>query len=104
MKDGLRFVDCDMHILEPPDLFSKWLDPKFRDRVTTPIDASGEPTRGVWIVDGLPTSADQDLQQHRKPLRRPADPQAGIISPSRQPLSGSRVAEGGRLDFAIARG
>jgi hypothetical protein len=21
MKDGLRFVDCDMHIMEPADLF-----------------------------------------------------------------------------------
>ena len=20
MKDGYRFVDCDMHIMEPPDL------------------------------------------------------------------------------------
>ena len=31
MKDGLRFVDCDMHIMEPPDLFERYLDPKFRD-------------------------------------------------------------------------
>ena len=29
MKDGLRFVDSDMHILEPPDLFDSYLDPKF---------------------------------------------------------------------------
>jgi len=26
MKDGLRFVDCDMHIMEPPDLFERYLD------------------------------------------------------------------------------
>ena len=31
MKDGLRFVDCDMHIMEPVDLFDKYLDKKFRD-------------------------------------------------------------------------
>ena len=23
MKDGLRFVDCDMHIMEPVDFFDK---------------------------------------------------------------------------------
>ena len=23
MKDGLRFVDSDMHIMEPPDLFDR---------------------------------------------------------------------------------
>ena len=28
MKDGLRFVDCDMHIMEPVDLLDKYLDKK----------------------------------------------------------------------------
>ena len=36
MKDGLRFVDCDMHIMEPPDLFDRYLDPRFKDRVMRP--------------------------------------------------------------------
>ncbi len=36
MKDGLRFVDCDMHIMEPPYLFAKYLDPTFRSRVSLP--------------------------------------------------------------------
>jgi uncharacterized protein len=103
MKDGMRFVDCDMHILEPADLFTNWLDPRFHERVTTPIDANGEPRRGVWIVDELPTSADQDLQQYRKPLRRPPSSDKGAFGGSRQPLSSSRVEAGGRLDFAIAR-
>ena len=26
MKDGLRFVYCDMHIMEPVDLHDKYLD------------------------------------------------------------------------------
>ena len=30
MKEGYRFVDCDMHIMEPPDLFDKYLDPAFK--------------------------------------------------------------------------
>src|SRR5579864_1612663 len=96
MKGDLRFVDCDMHIMEPPDLFIRWLEPRFRDRVITPIQPDGRPARGVWVVDGLATTSDQDTQQYRKPLRRAA-------SNARQPLSGSRSAATGRLDFAIQR-
>src|SRR4051794_7679506 len=35
MKQGLRFVDCDMHIMEPTDLFDKYLDPAFKSRITS---------------------------------------------------------------------
>ena len=57
MKDGLRFVDSDMHIMEPPDLFDRYLDPKFKDRISVPIGADGRPKRGaagLTIIDGLP--------------------------------------------------
>ncbi len=96
MKDGLRFVDCDMHVMEPADLFATYLDPKFRDRVILPLGADGRPRRGMIMIDGLPTSYDVELQKHRKrgPLRS---------SNSTQPLSGSRLANSNRLDFAIAR-
>jgi predicted TIM-barrel fold metal-dependent hydrolase len=98
MKDGLRFVDCDMHIMEPPDLFEKYLDAKFKDRVILPIDANGRPTRGMIVIDGKPTSMDVDLQRYRK---RSAP--SGKATNATQPLSGSRIAEAGRLDFAIER-
>ena len=29
MEDGVRFLDCDVHIMEPSDLFEKYLEPKF---------------------------------------------------------------------------
>jgi hypothetical protein len=98
MKDGLRFVDCDMHVMEPPDLFDTYLEPKFKDRVILPIGADGRPRRGMIVIDGLPTSRDVDLQQHRKPNRS-----VSAVN-STQPLSGSRIASEGRLDFAIERG
>ncbi len=103
MKNGMRFVDCDMHIIEPPDLFTEWLDPRFRERVITPIGADGNPKRGAWIIDGLAATGDQDLQQYRKPLRAPRkDGNEGGAS-VRQPLSNSRMAASGRLGFAIER-
>ena len=46
MKDGLRFVDSDMHIMEPPDLFERYLDPAFKHRVTVPVGADGRPSAG----------------------------------------------------------
>ncbi|MDE0726903.1 MAG: amidohydrolase family protein, partial [Alphaproteobacteria bacterium] len=98
MKDGMRFVDCDMHIMEPVDLFDRYLDREFRDRVTLPIGADGKRTRGMIVIDGQPTAYDLETQQHRKPHR-------GIVkSDTSQPLSGSRIANSGRLDFAIERG
>ncbi len=96
MKDGLRFVDCDMHIMEPPDLFEKYLDPRFRSRVTLPVGADGRPRRGTIVIDGLPTSRDVELQQYRKRSRLGA-------TQSTQPLSGSRLVDTGRLDFAVER-
>src|SRR3989449_2517425 len=96
MKDELRFVDCDMHIMEPPDLFERYLDPAFKHRVILPIGADGRPVRGTIVVDGLPTTMDAELQQYRKKSKAAVD-----TSQSTQPLSGSRIT--GRLDFAIQR-
>ncbi len=96
MKDGLRFVDSDMHIMEPPDLFDRYLDPAFKHRVVTPIGGDGRPRRGFILIDDLPSSRDVEMQQHRKRSRPGA-------TNSTQPLSGSRLADTGRLDFAIER-
>jgi predicted TIM-barrel fold metal-dependent hydrolase len=98
MKDGLRFVDSDMHIMEPPDLFERYLDPAFKHRISVPVGADGRPCRGqsgLIVIDGLPTS-DMDLQQYRKRARRGP-------TQSTQLLSGSRIYDTGRLDFAVER-
>jgi predicted TIM-barrel fold metal-dependent hydrolase len=99
MKDGLRFVDSDMHVMEPPDLFDRYLDPKYRDRVTVRVGADGRPNRGpagLILIDGQPTS-DLDAQQYRKSTKR-------ISATSTQPpLSGSRIHDAHRLDYAIER-
>jgi hypothetical protein len=63
MKDGLRFVDSDMHVTEPPDRFDCCPDPRFKDRTSVPAGADGRPCRGpsgLMLNDGRPTS-DSDL-------------------------------------------
>ena len=92
MKDGMRFVDCDMHVMEPADLFDRYLDPKFQHRV---ISAPGRAGGTQMVIDGLSRAGDDDLQQYRKRNR-------AASSNQRQPLSGSRSAP--YLGFAIERG
>ena len=99
MKDGLRFVDSDMHVMEPPDLFERYLDPKFKDRVSVPSrgrrpsqSRPGRHDRHRWEPDlATPTCSSTAS------ARAPAPTQ------STQPLSGSRIFDTGRLDFAIER-
>ncbi|MBM85684.1 MAG: hypothetical protein CMM47_06650 [Rhodospirillaceae bacterium] len=92
----MRFVDCDMHVMEPADLFDRYLNPAFRDRVIVPINATGKPHRGAVIIDGLAIN-DDEIQQHRK-----RNTPKGSAH-STQQLSGSRIAGTGVLDFAIER-
>ena len=71
MKEGYRFVDCDMHIMEPPDLFDKYLDPAFKHRITSSMRRSdGGPTgmrgRPLWFFDGAPTSNDGNISQYNR--------------------------------------
>src|SRR6516165_9108169 len=53
MKDGFKVIDADRHVLEPSDLFARYLPAKFRDRVRiegpnqsgVPLTANRFPTR-----------------------------------------------------------
>ena len=71
MKNGYRFVDCDMHIMEPPDLFAKYLDPEFKPRVTSSLKrmeggATGMRGRPTWYFDGQPLSNDGNISQYNR--------------------------------------
>jgi hypothetical protein len=71
MKEGYRFVDCDMHIMEPVDLFDKHLDPAFKSRITSsrrPLDGGSTGMRGrpLWFFDGTPTSNDGNTSQYNR--------------------------------------
>ena len=102
MKDGLRFVDCDMHIKEPADLFHRYLDPSFKHRVTTLVDAEGKP-KSAWTFDGQFEHSDTDQQQYRKP-NRSFTPATQSLGSDLGHISGSRSTKGDHLQFAIDRG
>ena len=52
-KNGFKVMDSDMHLMEPPDLWQRYIDPAYRDRApkglaTDPIDMAVE-VEGVVI-------------------------------------------------------
>ena len=103
MKDGLRFVDSDMHVQEPGDLFEQYLDPSFKSRVTAPVNAKGNFQR-YWTIDGIPSSMDGELQQYRKRGSKNVPQASGsTVTSVGQQLSASRSFGTGRLQFAIDR-
>ena len=92
MKEGYRFVDCDMHIMEPPELFEKYLDPEFKPRVTSSLrrmegGATGMRGRPTWYFDGEPLSNDGNVSQYNR---------------IRGPLVGARGNK--NVMFAVERG
>jgi len=51
MRDGFKVIDADRHVLEPSDLYARYLPEKFRGRVR--IEG---PNQTVRYVDGAPVS------------------------------------------------
>ncbi len=51
MRDGFKVIDADRHVLEPSDLYARYLPEKFRSRVR--IEG---PNQTVRYVDGRPVS------------------------------------------------
>jgi uncharacterized protein len=46
-------VDCDSHVMEPPDLWDKHLEPKYRDRAIRIVKDSGDGME-VLLIDNQP--------------------------------------------------
>lgn len=49
-KDGKKLMDSDMHIIEPPDLWQRYIDPAFKDRA--PKGRPGHDNPSVLEVEG----------------------------------------------------
>ncbi len=50
-KNGFRVLDSDLHVFEPVDLYERYLDKRFQERIYKVPNPEG--TQGVtWVVDG----------------------------------------------------
>ena len=63
MRDGFKIIDADRHVLEPSDLFDRYLPERFRGRVK--VEGPNQTSR---FVDGEPVS-----DSHRRPNRSTED-------------------------------
>lgn len=61
MRDGFKVIDADRHVLEPSDLFDKYLPAKFRGRVK--IEG---PNQSFRTIDGEPISDADKLRDTSK--------------------------------------
>ena len=67
-KQGFQVMDSDLHVIEPRNLWDDYLDPKFRGRIVTAADTSGQMRAHV---DGkiMPPYADRPERQRAWSLR-----------------------------------
>jgi predicted TIM-barrel fold metal-dependent hydrolase len=65
-KNGFRIMDSDIHVDEPPDLWAKYIDPKFRDRA--PAVKNRDTGFGLvgWHFDGRPFPAYIDRPERQR--------------------------------------
>src|SRR5689334_4485543 len=47
-KNGFMVVDSDMHIMEPPDLWQRYIDPEFRD--VAPYGSTSDNVRDLLLI------------------------------------------------------
>jgi predicted TIM-barrel fold metal-dependent hydrolase len=52
MKQGFKIIDSDMHIMEPMDLWDKYIDAKFRDHAPRPVRVPSRGDLNLLILDG----------------------------------------------------
>ena len=52
MKQGFKIIDSDMHIMEPMDLWDKYIEAKFRDHAPRPVRVPSRGDLNLLILDG----------------------------------------------------
>jgi uncharacterized protein len=63
MKNGFKVVDSDMHLIEPADLWRRYIDPKFKDAAPMGDNAPIPRNIGVDLSYGMP-SQHPDAARH----------------------------------------
>ena len=51
-RDGFKVLDSDIHVIEPPDLWLRYIDPAFRDRAPSGLTESGGWPNGALSLVG----------------------------------------------------
>src|SRR5260221_12722961 len=81
MLNGHRFIDSDAHVLEPADLFEKYLEPKFRSWIPEAwANYAGNPLGfGFKIVIATPSGSKQVMPFGSDPMNDEALARCGGV-------------------------
>ncbi len=51
-KNGFRIMDSDLHVMEPGDLYQKYMEPEFRSQAPVPISRTQTGGGNIWLING----------------------------------------------------
>jgi len=71
-RRGFRVIDSDMHVMEPPDLWQRYVDPRFRERAPRG-SATGPLDLGLYGPDGEPWGRFAATAGRRGEAQRPIE-------------------------------
>ena len=91
MSDGYRFIDSDAHIIEPEDMFEKYLEPKYHAAMPKAwANYRGEPLGfGLEVRIPNPDGGEYLMPFGRDPLSDPAQANGKSHSGAQEP--GERI-------------
>ena len=104
MKNGYRVLDSDLHLMEPPDIYQRYLDPAYRDRA--PQATHNRPGHYAgWALDGLsvpPWIGDEQVLRANEEM----DQRAGSVMQDGwerhfDPASSLRAMDAEGIDVAV---
>ena len=52
MKNGLKIIDSDMHIMEPPDLWDNYVDAPFKQHAPRVVNVPSRGDMNLLLLDG----------------------------------------------------
>ena len=81
MKGQFQVIDTLRHVIEPPDLWDRWLEPAYKNQGAIRVDES----RVAMIVNGRPVSRNATATSWRIPIYR--DTYADAVSQDFSPQS-----------------
>jgi predicted TIM-barrel fold metal-dependent hydrolase len=67
-RDGFKIVDSDIHVVEPHDLWERYMEPRFKDRAPRFASIEGSATEG-WQFEGRVFPAYLDRPERRRLAR-----------------------------------
>ena len=69
-KGGFKILDSDMHIMEPPDLWERYIDSKFKGRAPRGVTSSNVRDLRMVYPDGRESARTTTRQNDSAPTLR----------------------------------